>query len=117
MDLITLQEYKDFNNITKPNDDAKHSMLISMVSALIQTYLGIDSEGGKFITENISLDYDTDTIFLEHYPVIGPVSVSETSRYTYDSTVHVPLVYASDYVVNEQEGIIKRIYTPGGFAN
>jgi len=117
MDLITLQEYKDFYNIKKPDEDSRHSMLISMVSALIQTYIGVDADGGKQVTETISLDYDTDTIFLDNYPIVGPVTVSETSRYTWDSTVHVPLVYASDYSVNLADGILTRNYVVGGFAN
>lgn len=117
MDLITLQEFKDFNGIKKPDDDDKHSMLISMVSALIQTYLGLDFEGGKSVTETISLDYDTDVIYLDNYPISSITSVSESSRYTWDSSVHVPLVYASDFILDAEEGKLIRRYTPGGFAS
>jgi hypothetical protein len=118
MDLITLEEYKTYNGLSaNPKDDPKIALLISSISALIQTYLGIDFEGGKSITRTLSVDYDTDKIYLDHYPIESVVSVSEMDRYTTDSTVHVPLMYASQFSVNLQDGIITRIRTPGGFAN
>ena len=121
MDLITLEEYKDFHGLSaNPKEDTKISMLISMVSALIQTYIGIkNTEGGSAgqeVTEVISLDYDTNIIYLDNYPIEGPVTVTEADRYTVDSTVHVPLVYASDYLVNLAEGTLTRARTSGGFA-
>lgn len=117
MNLITLEEFKNFSGIKKPDEDAKHEMLISMVSALIQTYLGLDFEGGKTVTETLTLDYDSDTIYLSNYPVSTILSVSETDRYTWDSTVHVPLVYSADYILNGPDGALIRQYKVGGFAN
>jgi hypothetical protein len=119
MDLITLEEYKSFNALSaNPKEDVKYSLLISSVSALIQAYLGIDSaEGGKSVTEVISLDYDTNVIYLENYPVESITSITESDRYTYDSTVHVPLVYHSDYILNSAMGTLTRVYRPGGFAS
>jgi len=118
MDLVTLQEYKAYNALgINDKEDTKISLLISSVSALIQAYLGMDFEGGKSYTEVISLDYDTNTIFLSHYPVTSITALSESDRYTYDSTVHVPLVYASDYLLNAEEGTLTRQYKVGGFAN
>lgn len=118
MDLVTLQEYKDYNALSaNPSEDLKMSLLISSVSALIQTYLGMDFEGGKNVTEVITLDYDTNVIYLENYPVTSITALTESDRYTYDSTVHVPLVYASDYILNSEEGTLIRQYKVGGFAN
>ena len=120
MDLITLEEYKDFKGIKKPDDDSKNQMLISMVSALIQTYLGIpsqESDTGGVITETFLLDYDTNIIYLKHYPVESVISVTEPDRYTWDSTIHVPLVYGSEYILDAADGALIRQYTPGGFAN
>lgn len=116
MDIITLQEYKDFYRITKSEEDAKISLLISSVSALIQAYLGLDFEGGKTVTETISVDYDTDVIYLDNYPIASITAITELDRYTTDSTVHVPLQYASDYVLNGPDGAIIRKHRPGGFA-
>ncbi|RZK44446.1 MAG: hypothetical protein EOO61_03750 [Hymenobacter sp.] len=119
MDIITLEEYKSFFGMNKdnPSEDARINLLIQSVSSLIQTYLGLDFEGGRAVHEVITVDYDTNKIFLEHYPIAGDVVVTETDRYTTDSTVHVPLYYASDYVVDNEQGILTRIYHPGGFAS
>lgn len=118
MNIVTLEEYKSYNTLSaNPKEDAKISFLITSVSALIQTYLGRDFSSGKSVTEIISLDYDTDTIYLDNYPIESIQSISESDRYTYDSSVHVPLVYASEYRANLAEGILYRQYTPGGFAN
>ena len=118
MDLITLEEYKSYNALSdNPKEDDKISLLISSVSSLIQAYLGLKFEGGTAVTEVLSLDYSTNLIFLENYPVVGPVTVSETDRVTLDSSIHVPLIYASDYILNAAQGILTRVYTPGGFAS
>jgi hypothetical protein len=118
MELVTLEEYKAFVGATaNPKDDARISLLIASVSSLIQAYLGLDFTGGKSVTEVISLDYNTDKIFLKNYPVSAPVTVTETDRYTWDSSIHVPLAYAGDYVLDAENGMLTRIATPGGFAN
>jgi len=117
MNLITLQEYKSYYGLNKPDNDGKLNQLISSVSALIQTYTGRQYDDGTMVTETISLDYDTDTIFLSHYPVQQITSISETARYTTDSTVHVPLVYESDFILNKADGTLLRQYRVGGFAN
>lgn len=119
MNLITLEEYKMYQNLgPNPADDIKDSFLINSVSALIQTYIGKNiSTGGKFYTEIISLDYETNMIFLKHYPVQDVSIISESARYTWDSTVHVPLVYESDFTIDNEEGIIFRSYRVGGFAS
>ena len=118
MDLITLEEYKSYNALSdNPKEDERISLLISSVSSLIQAYLKLDFVGGRTITEVQFLDYDTNIIFLENYPVVGPVTVTESDRYTNDSSVHVSLVSNIDYVLNASEGTLLRTYTLGGFAN
>ena len=39
-DLITLQDYKTAQGITKPKDDSRLNILIPSVSQLIKTYCG-----------------------------------------------------------------------------
>lgn len=122
MDLITLEEYKTYNGLSaNPKEDAKNALLISSVSNLIQAYLGWnvspDGQSGRQVTEVLSVDYDTNVIYLANYPISGPVTVLESDRYTLDSSIHVPLTHASDYIVNESDGTLTRIYKPGGFAN
>jgi len=117
MDLITLQEYKDYHGLKKPDEDSKLTMLISSVSALIQTYIGRDYEGGKTVTEVLTVDYDTDTLYLQNYPVDSILEISETSRYTVDSTVHVPLSYGADYILAQADGALIRQRVPGGLAS
>ena len=119
MNIITLEEYKSFYAMSVENtkEDARINLLIESVSSLIQTYLGLDFDGGKAVTEVLSIDYETNQIYLENYPVQAGVVVTETDRYTTDSTVHVPLAYAADYAIDLEQGILTRMYKPGGFAN
>jgi hypothetical protein len=123
MDLITLQEYKSFNSMSaNDKEDPKIRMLITSISALIKAYLNgkgtnLPGQDAETITEYISVDYDTNRIYLEKYPVGQIISITEPDRYTVDSTVHVPLSYGADYMVDYANGILFRQRTIGGFAN
>ena len=45
MEFLTLEEFKDIQNIKSPAQDAEHSITINAVNAFIQNYLGY-SDGG-----------------------------------------------------------------------
>ena len=45
MEFLTLEEFKDIQNIKSPAQDAEHSLTINAVNAFIQSYLGY-SDGG-----------------------------------------------------------------------
>ena len=119
MNFVTVQEYKDYFNMgANPAEDTRIQLLIDSVSSLVQAYLKIDAAGGQNITETISVDYDTDKIFLSNYPINAlSLVVSETGRITTDSTIHVPLTGSVDYTADATQGILYRNYTPGGFAS
>lgn len=108
--LITLQEYKDAKGLSKSDDDAKLTVLIERVSDIIQTYLGYTLVGDPLenITEYISLDYDTDIVYLDRFPINSIVSVTEANPYSYDSTIHLPLAISLDYIFDATRGRLLR---------
>lgn len=111
-DLITLQEYKDFVGKTKADDDAQLNVIIPAVSNIIKAYLGNTAPDDPTtpIEEYVYLDYETDKIFTKYWPIRELISVEESNRYTWDSSIHVPLTANSDYyLINDA---IVRV--PGG---
>lgn len=114
-DLITLQEYKDYQQIAQTKDDVKISFTITSVSNLIKAYIGTTINDDTPITETISLDYDTNVFYTSQWPIREIVSITEWDRYTYDSTVHVPLTGDVDYY--QAGDAIYRVKQPGGFAS
>lgn len=114
-DIITLAEYKAYEGLTKTDQDGKYSLLIAASSNLIKTYLGsIFAPDVSPIVEYISVDYDTDRIFPKYWPLGNVISVEEPDRYTWDSTVHVPIQVGTEYFV-DGDSIVR---VPGhGFAN
>lgn len=118
MNLITLEEYKAYQNIAKTDQDDKITRLIASVSSLIQKYTGLEfNNSEQIITEVIDLDYDAREIFLDKYPVNEIVSVTEINPYYYDSSVHFP-VPNTLYTVDLADGRLIRaqnMYWPQGF--
>lgn len=102
-DIITLDEYKAFEGKTKTDDDLKIEVIIPAVTNLIQTYLGTTSpeDPTQEITETIVLDYDTDRLYTQYYPIREVTSIIEYGRDINDSTVHLPLTHASDFIVTD----------------
>lgn len=97
--LITLDEYKTYKGIAKTDEDARLQILINTASSLIQTYIGrkfIDD--GNDIQEIFNLDYDSEILYLDRYPINSVTSVTEIDPYGYDSTVHFPVPDSSYYV-------------------
>lgn len=114
-DLITLQEYKDYMGLRKPDEDTKLTFLIASVSSLIKAYLGyslVDNYDTP-ITEYASFEYDTNIYYPKLWPIRDIIEITEQSRYTTDSTVHVPLTAESDYYLSGDS--IVRIPNYGGF--
>lgn len=118
VDLITLEEYKIAKNISKTDQDAVLTPLISTASQLITDYLGKKFvNDGTPITEVFDLDYDATTLYLEHYPVTELVAITELDPYAYDSTVHFPTAAAS-YILDSRDGKLIRTggkYWPQGY--
>ena len=112
-DILTLSRYKQIKKMTKTDDDIKLSLIISSVNNLIKTYIGRNLlQGVEPIEEYITLDYDTDVIFPDVWPITSIESITEVPLgYTYDSTVHLPLNEASDYITVGTD----RIYRTNGY--
>jgi hypothetical protein len=118
MDLITLQEYKTAKAMsTKTDQDAQLSHLISVASDLIQTYLNRNFISTGDEVDYFSLDYDTDVLYLDKYPVSELVSINEIDPQLNDSTIHFP-VDQSTYILDPQYGKLirtNRRFWPQGF--
>ncbi len=101
-DLITLDEYKSYNGIVKTDQDFKISLLIGMVSNLIKAYIGVSLVDNYEdpITEVITLDYDTWYIYPSQFPIRDIVSITQPNYLEYDSTVHFPLDFSTDYLLD-----------------
>lgn len=116
-DLITLQEYKDYNLMSaNPKEDPKINFLITSVSSLIKAYYGyslVDNYNTP-LTEYASFDYDTNVYFPKQWPIRDIVEITELDRYTWDSSIHVPLTAESDYYLSGDS--IVRVPGVGGFA-
>jgi Phage gp6-like head-tail connector protein len=115
-DIITLEEYKQYQGLTKMDQDAKLSLVIASASNIIKTYIGdIFTPTTSPIVEYISVDYDTNRIYPRYYPINSIISVEESDRYTTDSTVHVPLQTGTQFYLDDDS--IVRVPGSLGFAN
>ena len=110
--LITLSEYKEAKGISKSDDDVKLQKLIDRVSSYITEYLGfpIVTNINVDIVENISIEYETNLIYLDVFPVTQVISVTEADYLnSHDSTVHLPLSSEiPDYIVDLKNGRVIR---------
>ena len=86
--LITLQQFKDAEQITNPRDDYKISRIIDSVSQIVKTYCGnsiVDFYATNKV-EEFNIDWSTYAVQLTESPVNTIVSVETrndvTSAYT-----------------------------------
>ena len=83
-DLITLEEYKDAENINTTKDDTRLSALIVSVSQLVKTYCGnsiIDFYSANK-TETFNIDWDTPIVQLTESPIVEVSLVQERDGYS-----------------------------------
>ena len=81
--LITLQQFKDAEQITNPRDDFKLSRIIDSVSQMVKTYCAnsfLDFYSTNKV-EVFSMDWDSYAVQLTESPVISITSVQERSGY------------------------------------
>ena len=106
--LITLDEYKLAKKLSKNDEDEQLEWLITSASSIIQTYLRRDfSDTGSNVTQIFNLDYDASVLFLDKYPVVDLISVTEINPWAYDSTVHFPTPTANYYLDAEWGRLIR----------
>ena len=119
-DLITLQQYKDFNGLESVKNDARINTIIDNVSQLVKNYCGstIIDYASSAKTEYFNIKDDlVDTIILEESPVITVTSVQER---TSQSDAYVTLITENsdsigkyEYIVNDDSDSITRTSATG----
>lgn len=83
-DLITLDQYKTAEGLTKLDNDDKIQATISSVSELVKAYCGksfVDYYSTDY-TEYFSIDYTTKALQLRETPIVSITSVKERSSYS-----------------------------------
>jgi hypothetical protein len=113
-DLITLNDYKTYKGIAKPDSDEKIQLLITAVSDLIKAYVGhgITDNWDTALVERYELPYDTTLLYLNVYPIREIVSVEEVlGGYIggLDSTIHYPVEFNTGYTFDNGSGTLTRI--------
>ena len=79
-DLVTLQQYKDFNGLESVKNDARINHIIDQVSQLVKSYCSstIIDYASSAKTEYFTIKDDlVDTIILDESPIISVTSVQE----------------------------------------
>ena len=119
-DLITLQQYKDFNGLESVKNDARINTIIDNVSQLVKNYCGstIIDYASSAKTEFFTIKDDlVDTIILEESPVITVTSVQER---TSQSDSYVTLITENsdssgkyEYIIDELSDSIIRTNETG----
>ena len=107
-ELVTLQQYKAYRNITGNTEDTKLNMLIPAISQLIRTYCGRDFTGyyGTNLVEYFSLKWEQGVIFLRELPIVAVVTVEEL---TDGSQSAYTTLTASQYIVDTNMDAIYRV--------
>ena len=114
-DLVTLQQYKDFNGLESVKNDARINNIIDNVSQLVKNYCAssIIDYASSAKTEYFTIKDDlVDTIILEESPIITVTSVQER---TAQADAYVTLITENsdssgkyEYVVNDDSDSITR---------
>ena len=116
MDLVDLEEYKEYKQITEPATDTYRVALINYVSKLVETYCNrkfLEYASSPGITEYHSAL--TNRVYLDYFPVIDvtSVEVSADAGNTYtalsEGYQRTPFLYSCDLEYNS----FKVSYTAG----
>ena len=116
-DLITLEDYKDAENITTTKEDVRLSSLIASVSQLVKTYCGnsiIDFYSSNK-TEVFNVDWSSHIVQLTECPVVSIVSVEV--RGTYREAYVTLTTGAEEYYLDESTDSIIRTNSGNTYRN
>ena len=105
-DLITIDEYKEYEGITSSNEDLRLEKLIPSVSQLVKTYCGnsiVDFFSVDKV-ETFSLEWQTSFVQLTESPL---VSVSQVEERINPSADYVVLDAADYYLDLETDAIVR----------
>lgn len=106
-DLITLDEYKEYEGITSSNEDLRLEKLLPSVSQLVKTYCGnsiVDFYSVDKV-ETFSIKWNTSLVQLTESPLLSVSAVEE--RYS-PSSSYTTLTVDNDYYLDfETDSIIR----------
>lgn len=117
-DLITLDEFKAYKNISSTDDDVKIRQIIKTVSSLVRQFCNREFTT-YYSTPKVELHKgNTPVIYLNEFPVIN-VSLVETSDDRGETFTTIDEF--TDYIVDLEEDAIKTVFetnfTYDGIAN
>lgn len=112
--LITLEEYKDFENKSSLKDDTQLNSIITSVSQLVKTYCAnsfVDYVGTTEKTETFTINWPAGSVQVSESPLINVSLVEERSSY---SSGYTTLSLADfEYYVDLETDSIYRTNTSG----
>ena len=116
-DLITLEEYKDAENINTTKDDTRLSALIVSVSQLVKTYCAnsiIDFYSTNK-TETFNIDWNSHIVQLTESPIVEVSLVQERDSYQENYTTLTTT--AHEYFLDEKTDSIIRTNSGNTYKN
>ena len=116
-DLVTLEEYKDAENINTTKDDTRLSALIVSVSQLVKTYCAnsiIDFYSTN-ITETFNIDWNSHIVQLTESPIVEVSLVQE--RDSYQECYTTLTTTAHEYFLDEKTDSIIRTNAGNTYKN
>ena len=116
-DLVTLEEYKDAENINTTKDDTRLSALIVSVSQLVKTYCAnsiIDFYSTNK-TETFNIDWNSHIVQLTESPIVEVSLVQE--RDSYQESYTTLTTTAHEYFLDEKTDSIIRTNSGNTYKN
>ena len=116
-DLVTLEEYKDAENINTTKDDTRLSALIVSVSQLVKTYCAnsiIDFYSTNK-TETFNIDWNSHIVQLTESPIVEVSLVQE--RDSYQESYTTLTTTAHEYFLDEKTDSIIRTNAGNTYKN
>ena len=116
-DLITLEEYKDAENINTTKDDTRLSALIVSVSQLVKTYCGNSIIDFYSVdkTETFNIDWNSHIVQLTESPIVEVSLVQE--RDSYQESYTTLTTTAHEYFLDEKTDSIIRTNAGNTYKN
>lgn len=109
-DLVTLTEYKTYQGITNPTDDAVNTSLITKASALVKTYCRRTFVDWVSTNKVEVYNGGTDAIYLQELPLVQLVSVENSTDY---GQTYTALTQYTDWVWSSQDNRLIPLNTGG----
>lgn len=101
IDLISIDDYKTYATIKSVEYDAKISLIITSVSALVRSYCG-----RNLISEDPIEEYDNGgnaLVYTEEFPIASITSIEKSDDY---GVTYNPLTVGTDFVFDKQRQAI-----------